>query len=178
VIRPAHVLVGLFFCLHKSPKFLLFVFKPDRQIRRPLCPPEKIKVLPEALPLIERGDCAVHVIGAFKIQRSFLNHATRFGTGLFRQSRGSVPLLSFVNRKVLRQRVNLGFAKLEIGIECQWKFPWLGIGPGDRAHAEQKREREGKSHYPYQTGCVRPCQCRANVGERNTGLWPVRPAGF
>jgi hypothetical protein len=53
----------------------------------------------------------------------------------------------------------------------------LGIGPSDRAQAEQKRDHAGKSHYPYQTGSVRPCQCIANAA-RNTGLWPVRPAGF
>src|SRR2546423_15321812 len=129
-------------------KVLLFVFKPDRHIRGPFRPPEKVKVLPEPLPLIERGNCAIHAIGAFKIQRSFLNHATRFETGFTRRIRGIVPFLSFVTEKILRKRVNLGFAKLEIGIESQWKFPLLGIGPSDRADAEQKRDRAGKSHYP------------------------------
>src|SRR5438270_7810698 len=157
------ILVGLFFCLHESPKFLLFVFKPDSHIRWPLRPPEKIKVLPEALPLIERGDCAVHAIGAFKIQRSLLNRAARFHTGLIRQIRGIVPSLSSVTGKILRQRVNLSFAKLEIGIDRQWKFPLLGIGSSDSAQAEQKRDRAGKSHSPYQIGCVCPCQCRANA---------------
>src|SRR4029077_16431176 len=166
VIRPADILVGLFFCLHKSPKFLLFIFKPDRQIRRSLCPPEKIKVLPVALPLIERGDCAVHPIRAFKIYRGFLNRATRFGTALLRHIRGSVPFLSFGGGKVLRQRINLDLAKLEIGIERHWKFPLLGISPSDRAHAEQKRDRAGKSHYHIKRAARDPVNAERTSGSR------------